>query len=305
MPAILVVDDSTTDRRVVGILLKRDGDWQIDYAIHGGEALEKMQQAPFDLVLSDLLMPGMNGLELVAAVRRSYPHVPVILMTSRGNEGIAVLALREGAASYIPKALLPRKLGETIRRVMAVSVRRRDHGQFPDFVLGNPRSFTFGNDVAAIERLVSCLQENVMRVGLCDEAQGRQIGVALQEALLNALFHGNLEAGARLSTEHLEASPSLVAELGRDSPYCDRRIHASVTLTPDEATFVIRHEGKGFDPSTLPDPRDASALEKATGRGVILMRLFMDKVMFDKSGCEVTMIKLRKSGRSPTEQGDA
>ena len=95
MSTILVVDDSAVDRRLVGGLLERDGEWKVHYAIHGADALEKLRHTEYDLVVTDLVMPGIDGLELVAAVRSQYPHVPVILMTSKGSEEIAVRALEQ------------------------------------------------------------------------------------------------------------------------------------------------------------------------------------------------------------------
>ena len=127
MSRILIVDDSTVDRRVAGALLKKAGDHEIDYAVNGREALEKMQQGPFDLVLTDLLMPGMDGLELVAAIRDKFPQAPVVLMTSRGSEEIASRAMSGGAADYVPKRLLPRRLAEIVRRVLAVSSQGYGH----------------------------------------------------------------------------------------------------------------------------------------------------------------------------------
>ena len=180
MPSVLVVDDSTTDRRVVGFLLKATSDWQIDYAFHGQEALDKMDTAQFDLVLTDLLMPRVNGLQLVAAVRSKHPRTPVILMTSRGSEGVAMMALREGATSYIPKRLLPRKLLETIGRVMAVSHATRTHAPLVGSLTENSCKFRLGNDAAQIQSLVVYLQENVLLTGLCNEAECTQLGVALQ-----------------------------------------------------------------------------------------------------------------------------
>ncbi len=67
-----------------------------------------------DLVITDLMMPETNGLELVAAVRQLYPQVPVILMTAYGNESIAVEALERGAASYVPKSQQADRLSDTV-----------------------------------------------------------------------------------------------------------------------------------------------------------------------------------------------
>jgi anti-sigma regulatory factor (Ser/Thr protein kinase) len=61
----------------------------------------------------------------------------------------------------------------------------------------------------------------------------------------------------------------------------------------DEAVYVVRDEGPGFDPSILPDPTDPSNLEKVSGRGLLLIRTFMDEIHHDDSGREITMIKRR------------
>jgi CheY-like chemotaxis protein len=291
MANILVVDDSNVDRRVAGALLARGGDWTIDYAINGNEAMEKMQKAPFDLVLTDLLMPGMNGLELVAAVRATYPHVPVILMTSRGSEEIAAQALYQGAASYVPKRLLPRRLVETVTRLLLVSGGRREHSPLLGRMTEICCSFVLPNDAKLADLLVSHLQEQAVQIGFCDENECMRMGVALQEALTNAMHHGNLQVGSQVRENSHSDYHALIAERSLESPYRDRSLHVTARLTREEAVFVIRDEGEGFDPSKLPDPREAANLEKASGRGVLLMRSFMDEVRFEDRGRSVTLVK--------------
>ncbi len=293
MPTVLVVEDSTTDRRVVGFLLKRAGGWEIEYATHGQEALEKVQKTAFDLMLTDLVMPAMDGLELVSAVRERCPRVPVILMTSRGNEGIAMLALRAGAVSYIPKRLLPRQLVDTVTRVMTLVARPRAHGPERDSLLEFKCALALKNDVKTIRAAIAYVQENVLLTGLCDEAECTRIGVALDEALVNALCHGNLEMGPTPGGESDKEYAAMFSHRSKVPPYADRRIHLAAAVTPQEAVFTVRDEGLGFDPSGLPSPADLSALEKGCGRGVVLMRMFMTDVVFDKTGRQVTLVKRR------------
>jgi CheY-like chemotaxis protein len=222
MPNILIVDDSTVDRQLAGALLTRGGDWTIEYAINGNEALEKIQKAAFDLVLTDLLMPGMNGLELVAAVRAKCPHVPVILMTSRGSEEIAAQALDEGAASYVPKRLLPRRLVETVNRLLLVSRGRRERSPLLGRMTELYCSFVLPNDSKLADMLVSHLQEQVVQMDLCDRTECVRTGVALQEALTNAMYHGNLQVGSECrETSHTEYH-ALIAKRCVESPYRDR-----------------------------------------------------------------------------------
>jgi len=291
MPNILIVDDSSVDRRVAGALLAKGGDWTIDYAINGNEALEKMQRAGFDLVLTDLLMPGMNGLELVAAVRVKYPHVPVILMTSRGSEEIAAQALYEGATSYVPKRLLPRRLVETVGRLLLLSRARRERSPLLGRMTEMCCSFVLPNDTKLADLLVSHLQEQTVQMGLCDETECMRMGVALQEALANAMHHGNLEVGSACRESSHADYHALIAKRCLESPYRDRCVRITARLTRNEAVFTIRDDGEGFDPSKLPDPREAANLEKASGRGVLLMRSFMDDVRFEDDGRSVTLTK--------------
>src|SRR5205085_333036 len=105
MSRILVVEDSRTQALAIEMLL-HDAGFETALATHGGEALEVLRHSSFDVVLTDLQMPVMNGLELVEAVRRDHPMTPVVLMTALGSEEIAVEALRKGAASYVPKRIL-------------------------------------------------------------------------------------------------------------------------------------------------------------------------------------------------------
>src|SRR5262245_3207159 len=121
MPTILVVDDSPVDRRLVSGLLSKNAYLTIETAASGPDALSAIERSVPDLVVTDLVMPGMDGFELVAKVRGLHPLVPVILMTSMGNEEIAGRALQEGAASYVPKRSLAQKLLDTVQRVLALS----------------------------------------------------------------------------------------------------------------------------------------------------------------------------------------
>jgi anti-sigma regulatory factor (Ser/Thr protein kinase) len=75
------------------------------------------------------------------------------------------------------------------------------------------------------------------------------------------------------------------------SPYRERRIHVSARLSRPASTFTIRDEGPGFDPAALADPTDPANLECRSGRGLLLVRTFMDEVAHNATGNEITMIK--------------
>ena len=132
MTVVLVVDDSPVDRHLVGSLLAEEGSLQVEFASHGGEALERVKASPPDIVLSDLQMPGLDGLGLIEALKQSHPQIPIVVMTSKGSEEFAVKALRTGAASYLPKSRLAAELLPTIDEVLSVARADRHVGRLSE-----------------------------------------------------------------------------------------------------------------------------------------------------------------------------
>jgi CheY-like chemotaxis protein/anti-sigma regulatory factor (Ser/Thr protein kinase) len=285
------VDDSVVDRRLAGGLLKAASDLEVEFANNGREALVSIERLAPDLVLTDLVMPELDGLQLVEAVKRSHPLVPVILMTSKGSEETAVEALRRGAASYTPKKNLARDLLETVRNVLAISRQQRSQKRLLSCMTASRSAFELENDSSLIPPLVGYVQDDAVRLGLCDDSERLRVGVALDEALANALYHGNLELSAALRDSDHGNYVQLVESRTQQSPYRERRIHVEVEMSPHEGRFVIRDEGPGFNPADVPDPTATSALDKVGGRGLLLMRTFMDEVIFSDGGNEVTLIK--------------
>jgi RNA polymerase sigma factor (sigma-70 family) len=123
---VLVVDDSAMDQSLAGALIQKMTGWQATYASNGVEALKILATQQPDMVLMDLMMPEMDGLELLQQVRRQYPLLPVILVTPHGSEAIANQALPQGAASYVLKKNLVRDLPETLEQVLAASRARQE-----------------------------------------------------------------------------------------------------------------------------------------------------------------------------------
>ncbi len=252
------------------------------------------EEAP-DLVVTDLVMPKVDGLKVVEEIKRRWPAVPVVLMTSRGNEEIATEALTRGAAGYVSKSRLEKDLIHTVKNLLTITAGRTDFA----YVMEQMRSFEYslvtGNDWSRINTIVRFLQDGVAYMGLLDHTDRTRLGVALTEALFNAILHGNLDIGSEIREEGLIPFFEMAKSRSQESPYRDRRVFVGARCSRSDCRFVIRDEGKGFDVSALPDPTDPANLERASGRGVRLMQMFMDEVTFNEAGNEVTMFKRRDS----------
>lgn len=291
MATVLIVDDSPVDRRLAQGLLEKNPHLRFAFATDGAEALKQIKAAPPDLVLTDMQMPVMGGLELVRSVRENFPLVPVILMTAQGSEEIAVQALSLGAASYVPKARMARELLPTAEMVLATARAERHHARLLGSVTHNEWTFVLDNDPSLVPAAVDHVQQHITRMELFDETDRIRIGVALEEALLNALYHGNLELSNDLRESDEAAYYAQANQRRREQPYGSRTTRFEASLSRREAVFVVRDGGSGFDPSIVPDPTDATNLERLSGRGLLLIRTFMDEVRHNQCGNEVTMVK--------------
>jgi len=288
---VLIVDDEPASRELIDIILSESG-YETECVGGGADALERLGARLFDVVVSDLQMPGMDGLELVRAMRASSPAVPVILMTAHGSEEIAAAALRSGAASYVPKRELAADLVRTATRLLVLARA----GSPPERVLqcldATECRLVLPNDLELVAPVVAYLRAELARLGATDPTLLMQVGVALDESISNAIHHGNLEVSSQLREESTERYFDRIEERRRTPPFGARRARVTARIGRDRAEFVVQDDGAGFDVRTLPDPRDPENLERCSGRGVLLMRMFMDEVRFNDRGNEITMVKL-------------
>lgn len=292
MDRILVVDDSKEAREIAGNCLREHGLTPV-FAANGREALRAIEKNPPDAVLTDLHMPEMNGLELVEYMRLKHSSIPVVLMTSRGSEQTAVEALKAGALSYVPKKELRGNLCDAMGVVVAAVEARRHRERVRTLLESSEARFVLGYEMDGPAALVNYLQSSLEQLNLCDETGLFQVGTALAEAFSNAIDHGNLDLPSVLRERGGDRYEKLRQERVLERPYRDRRVHVTERITPDAVTYVVRDEGKGFDVSSVPDPTDSLHLLKASGRGLMLIRTFMDEVTFNKIGNEITMVKKR------------
>jgi CheY-like chemotaxis protein len=294
METILVVDDSPEDRNVAGGCLSDHGVKAI-YAKNGQEALKILEKQRPDAVLTDLHMPKMSGLELVEHMRLHYSNVPVVLMTANGSEQAAVDALNAGALSYVPKKDLRTDLCDAMYVVLGAVEARRHREQSRRLLDRTESHFVLGFEMDGCATLVNYCQSNLSLFNFCDETGLFQISTALTEAINNAIDHGNLELDSSLREGGGDLYSKQRQERSVAKPYRDRRVRLTEKLTPDQVTYVVSDEGSGFDLSTVPDPTDPENLLKASGRGLMLIRTFMDEVSFNDPGNEITMVKRRAS----------
>jgi DNA-binding NtrC family response regulator len=114
---ILVVDDEEIVCQSIKKILSRKG-YSVDNALNVEDAVKKINDSKFDLVITDLMMPKTNGMELLKIVRDNYPELDVIMITGYASIDSAVKATKLGASHYLPKPFTPDELNEATEKVL-------------------------------------------------------------------------------------------------------------------------------------------------------------------------------------------
>jgi CheY-like chemotaxis protein len=290
MPMVLVVDDTAVDRRLAGGLLESVPNIEVCYAQNGNEALLRLGTSLPDLVVTDLQMPDLDGLELVNAIGEQYPGVPVVLMTAHGSENIAAQALASGAASFVPKSALADSLVETVMHVLMMTESEARYKRLIDSALKTDFEFELKNDLEIIAPLLDLIHQVSYGHNLFDENSQLQMAVAIEQALNNAMVRGNLEIK---HDEFPFVSRKIFQDRAQQPAYRDRTVYFRALVTRQSATFTVRDQGPGFDTKTVPAGGNPDSFRDGSGRGLVLIKTFMDEVKFNGPGNEITMVKFK------------
>ncbi|MCC6678230.1 MAG: ATP-binding protein [Phycisphaerales bacterium] len=287
MNSILIADDNAERAGALLDRIKSDA-WSASIAPSLDAARAAIDAAPFALLLSDSALWHKAG--LAAHVAAHHPALPVIVLTAREDTSL-VQHLQLGAMTFIPRDAGRRRLLETIQSLIDLT----RHSPYRDRVRNYLRSaeveLGIGNDPAAIATVVGYLQQVLEDYGLSNPRERARAGLALSEALSNAIIHGNLEVPSDLREQGSDAYYDAIERQRSIEPYASRTVQVKSRFSQSTATFVIRDQGPGFDRAALPDPTDPANLAKASGRGLLIMRAYTDLVTWNEPGNEVTLVK--------------
>lgn len=295
MAKVLLVEDSATQAVEIRMLLE-EAHHEVLHVGDGQQALDALASHPIEIVVTDLQMPVMNGLELVEAMQVDFEHIPSVLVTAQGSEELASKALQRGAAGYVPKLHLQTLLNDTIVDVLGVVRTDASFSKLIATLQKNVFVFDMPNDASLISPCVGLLIQVASGMQLLSARDLVRVGVAVEHAIINAMYRGNLALGRSVTPPHRAivydgATTPLIETRKAEAPYKDRHVHIEATASKEEIRVTVRDEGKGFDIAKVPAPDQTQALDTETGQGLVLMQAFTDELIFNETGNEVTLVK--------------
>ncbi|WP_457555334.1 response regulator [Candidatus Pyrohabitans sp.] len=161
MARILIVDDDRQICETLAEILSDEG-FEVEYVLSGEEALQKIEKENYDVVITDLLMPRVDGMEILSHVKRTKPKSRVIMITAFATIENAVEAMKRGASDYIAKPFKINEIQASIRRVL-------EEAKFAEELLS-----TSGDVEAELETTLKVLANPIRRNALkVIEAEGR------------------------------------------------------------------------------------------------------------------------------------
>ncbi len=289
---ILIVDDEPHIRKVISNVLEKTESYDVASAADGQEAVDFLRERDYDwdIVVTDMMMPRMNGEAVVTTLRSEAPHISCLVLTAHKNDDNVVRCLGMGAIDYILKPISVGRFLQTIQR--AVERHQRFEGKGEDIEVRREMDgwveLTAPSDFEYVERF----QKFTALLGDAplDPDEKEDIRVAIDELGQNAIEWGNRQDRKK-------------------------RISLCYCIFHDRIVFKIQDQGEGFDPNALSDP-SADPLahimnrmeegKRAGGYGVYITKQLMDEIVYSERGNAVLLTKLfKKNGDTPQDESTA
>jgi anti-sigma regulatory factor (Ser/Thr protein kinase) len=286
---VIVVDPVATSASRLRRRLTRRG-YDAPRVATGAEALAAVARERPELAIVAPTLPDMGSPDLIRRLSATEFGMPVWALNNSGEPGIAAAAFEAGAIDSVHAGVSPGRLTRMLASLSGGLGGARVSWHPKELAEATSR-FDLPNDPDMIGPLTWRLLRSVARLRAFDSADTARVATALREALLNAIEHGNLEVCSSLRELEGDAYHRLVDARRASAPYCGRRVSLVSRISPAALSFVVRDEGPGFDPGGCDDPTTEGNLERSSGRGLLLIRAFMDEVTFNAAGNEVTLIK--------------
>ena len=268
--------------------------------LDANSALESiLSDNSFDILITDVKMPGMSGLELVKSVREVNSEIPIVILTGYGDMQLTLDALRSGATDYLSKPYDVKEIKKSIDRIIKQKFRSLKYLETTKYLTQSNIHYSIKAIDVDVVSISSHIADFLHALGYYNLTEKLNFGLALTEALINSNDHGNLELDSSLKESEFEGKDeySRVRKERLENPeYANRKIEIDLVVSSDDARITIKDDGIGFDTSkhTEIDPLDAFLNENNHGRGITLMQLYVDGITYNEKGNQITLIKKKQ-----------
>ncbi|MCB1215969.1 response regulator [bacterium] len=296
---ILIVDDEEIIRNVLKRKLEQSTDFIVHTAGDGLPALEIFERENVDLVISDLMMSEMNGIELLRNLKRLKPSIPVIIITGYGTLDDAIEAIHLGAEDFIKKPFDINDVIETIEKTFRKLAEEADQREIIRFIEDENIKLAIPSDFEFLNTVINYVFSHLKARWMVNDENLHDVKVCMYEALTNAFEHGNLgipgDEKSRLLEISQQAWRDFLMERMNDPGNNDKQIEVNLQISDQRMSLRVRDQGGGFDFDNHFKDVEPELLFRSSGRGLLLIRSLMDEMWFEDGGRALVMVKHRAS----------
>jgi len=276
---VLVVEDDFASRELLKITLENEK-YQCKVADNGEAGLELFNKFLPNVVISDVRMPRMDGMELLATIRKRVKDVIIIIITGHGNEELAIQALQLGANNYIKKPLDLSDLKILLRRYYNVVQCKSLEKNIPDFITDRVFNLEIETEIKDVSSVVQFLLQKTGNKFENHDIVRLEVG--LTELLTNSIEHGNLGITSNEKRNALQENKlqDLYMERLNNKENSEKKVRISCDYNKDFCQWIIEDEGEGFDWRSVPNPTQGNLVDQLSGRGIFLSKIQFDELEF-------------------------
>lgn len=287
---ILIVEDDPASRLFLESLLESNN-YDFRSAENGIEGLNIFDEYNPDIVLTDIRMPIMDGLELLEAVRDKNSDAIVVIITAFGSENYAIQALHLGANNYLKKPVSGQELLRLLKKYKAIVSGKYSPEALPGKLINRTFSIEFKTEFSKIPKIVDKIMiESTLEI---EDSEKVNIELGMVELITNAIEHGNLGISYIEKQKALDEGNlnELFEERLKNETFRNRKIKVDFLADNEKYQWTIEDEGEGFNWKNIPDPTDQEHILELNGRGIFISKFLFDKVEYFGKGNIVTATK--------------
>jgi CheY-like chemotaxis protein/anti-sigma regulatory factor (Ser/Thr protein kinase) len=291
---VLIVEDDKASRLFLESLLESNN-YTFKSAANGVEGLNVFEEYEPDLVLTDIQMPIMDGLELLEAIRNKKSETIVIIITAFGTENYAIQALHLGANNYLKKPVSGQELLALLKKYKTIITAKYSPDKLPGKLIHRKAKYEFESDMTKIPKIVDkVIVESALEV---EDNIKVNLELGLVELITNAIEHGNLGIDYNEKQEALKKGilDDLYSKRTNNPQYSNRKVIVEFYADSEKFEWTITDEGDGFDWTLLPNPTDQDHILELSGRGIFITRFLFDTLEYKGKGNIVTATKYLKN----------
>lgn len=290
MKVLIVEDDFISNEYLKEIVLAQG--YECRTADNGKEGFNIYKEFSPDIILSDIQMPIMNGLEMLEAIRKERSDTIVVMLTAFGSEEYAVQSFLKGANNYLKKPVFHKDILLLLKRYENEINSKSKSTELPGIVVKRECTIKFKSQIDLIPQIVAQL---VLETdNKFSDTSITEVEIGLNELLMNAIEHGNLEIRQEEKSQALDENRliELYAQKQSDPVFSKRFITVDFKIDTESAEWIISDEGKGFNWTSIPDPTQGSNIFDLNGRGIFISRFQFDEMEYIGKG-NIVRIKKR------------